>query len=154
MNIDENAAPVKMIVIDGIVMGPTHCAYDGCTSELANAHGGVFCEFHNLQYEEKCRMCGCTSIKKSGTQACSEHQDEWKKNAYNRSRQSLAGVKRELFTLPHLFLLDSYWTPGLLVDFTRTPANFILADHHTNLASQSYWSPSKFLLESLGIVDS
>ena len=60
----------------------------------------------------------------------------------------------ELFTLPHLFLLDSYWTPGLLLDFTRTPANFILADHHTNLVSQSYWSPSKFLLESLGIADS
>ena len=60
----------------------------------------------------------------------------------------------ELFTLPHLFLPDSYWTPGLLLDFTRTPANFILADHHTNLVSQSYWSPSKFLLESLGIADS
>ena len=53
-----------------------------------------------------------------------------------------------------LFLPDSYWTPGLLLDFTRTPANFILADHHTNLVSQSYWSPSTFLLESLGIVDS
>ena len=49
---------------------------------------------------------------------------------------------------------------GLLLDsrtptaFTRTPAKFILADHHTNLVSQSYWSPSKFLLESLGIADS
>ena len=51
-------------------------------------------------------------------------------------------------------LPDSYWTPRLLLDFTRTPANFILADHHTNLVSQSYWSPSKFLLESLGIADS
>ena len=63
-------------------------------------------------------------------------------------------ISSELFTLPHLFLLDSYWTPGLLLDFTRTPANFILADHHTNLVFQSYWSPSKFLLESLGIADS
>ena len=61
---------------------------------------------------------------------------------------------QELFTLPHLFLPDSYWTPGFLLDFTRTPANFILADHHTNLVSQSYWSPSKFLLELLGIADS
>ena len=42
----------------------------------------------------------------------------------------------------------SYLTPGLLLDFTRTPANFILADHHTTLVSQSYWSPSKFLLDS------
>jgi hypothetical protein len=53
MNIDENAAPVKMIVVDGIVMGPTHCAYDGCTSELANAHGGVFCHYHDLQHGAK-----------------------------------------------------------------------------------------------------
>ena len=60
----------------------------------------------------------------------------------------------ELFTLPHLFLPDSYWTPRFLLDLTGTPANFILADDHTNLASQSYWSPRKFLLESLGIADS
>ena len=45
----------------------------------------------------------------------------------------------------------SYQTP---TNFTRTPANFILADHHTDFVSQSYWSPGKFLLESLGIVDS
>ena len=58
-----------------------------------------------------------------------------------------------------LWRLGALYTPppiptGVLLDFTRTPANFILADHHTNLASQSYWSPSKFLLESLRIVDS
>jgi len=29
--------PVKMIVMDGIVMGNHHCAFDDCTSELANA---------------------------------------------------------------------------------------------------------------------
>ena len=27
--------PVKLIVMDGVVMGPTHCAYDDCTQELA-----------------------------------------------------------------------------------------------------------------------
>ena len=96
MNIDENAAPVKMIVMDGIVTGPTHCAYDNCTSELANARGGVFCQFHDAQYGAKCHMRGCTSTKKSGTQACNEHQGEWKKYLHSRSKQSLAGVKRML----------------------------------------------------------
>jgi hypothetical protein len=96
MNIDENVAHVKMIVMDGIVMGPTHCAYDNCTSELANARGGVFCQFHDSQYGAKCRVCGCTSTKKSGTQACTEHQGEWKKHSHRRSKQSLAGVKRML----------------------------------------------------------
>ena len=35
MNVDH--APVKMVVVDGIVMGPTHCAYGDCTSALGNA---------------------------------------------------------------------------------------------------------------------
>jgi len=43
----------------------------------------------------------------------------------------------ELFTLLHLFLPDSYWSPGILLDWTRTWTNFMLADHHTNFVSQS-----------------
>ena len=42
-------------------MEPKHCAYDGCTSELANACGGVFCQFHDLQYGPKYCMHGSTS---------------------------------------------------------------------------------------------
>jgi len=45
--------------------------------------------------------------------------------------------RMELFTLLHLFLPDSYWTPGILPDWTRTRTNFMLADHHTNFVSQS-----------------
>ncbi|EDR01403.1 uncharacterized protein LACBIDRAFT_333326 [Laccaria bicolor S238N-H82] len=52
-----------------------------------------------------------------------------------RGRQS--GQKIELFTLLHLFLPDSYWTPRILPDWTRTGTNFMLADHHTNFVSQS-----------------
>jgi hypothetical protein len=44
----EEASPVKMVVIDGVVMGPTHCAYDDCTQDLQNACGGVFCGFHEI----------------------------------------------------------------------------------------------------------
>jgi len=43
----------------------------------------------------------------------------------------------ELFTLLHLFLPDSYWTPRILPDWTRTATNFMLADHHTNFVSKS-----------------
>jgi hypothetical protein len=34
--------PVKMIVIDGTVMGPTHCAFDDCTQDLAKLRGDVY----------------------------------------------------------------------------------------------------------------
>ena len=33
---EPEGAPVKIIVIDGIVMGPTHCAFDNCTADLDN----------------------------------------------------------------------------------------------------------------------
>ncbi|KAF8986159.1 hypothetical protein BDQ17DRAFT_1259791, partial [Cyathus striatus] len=28
---------VKMVVVDGIFMGPNHCAYQNCSEKLANA---------------------------------------------------------------------------------------------------------------------
>jgi len=44
---------VKMIIMDGIVMGPTHCAFDNCTGPLSNArgHGESFCRVHKLNFE-------------------------------------------------------------------------------------------------------
>jgi len=34
---DEPKADRTMVVLDGIVVGVKHCAYDGCSGELANA---------------------------------------------------------------------------------------------------------------------
>jgi CxC6 like cysteine cluster associated with KDZ transposases len=39
----DEASPVTLVVMDGVVMGPTHCAFDDCIGELQNAQGGVFC---------------------------------------------------------------------------------------------------------------
>ena len=52
--IHPDAAPVKMMVVDGIVMGPTHCAFPGCTSDLQNACGGAFCSHHEFGFGSKC----------------------------------------------------------------------------------------------------
>lgn len=71
-------ANVTMHVVDGIVMGPTHCAFDNCESELLNARGGSFCAIHERVYGSKCRVVGChndnliqhrlvNSIKMNGT---------------------------------------------------------------------------------------
>jgi hypothetical protein len=35
----EEASPVKLVVMDGVVMGPTHCAFDDCIEEVQNAWG-------------------------------------------------------------------------------------------------------------------
>ena len=92
----EEHAPVKMIVMDGIVMGPTHCAYDGCTANLGNACGGAFCSHHEIQYGSQCRVRACTNNKVAGTQACEQHKPQWKKYMESHSHHNLVGVRRML----------------------------------------------------------
>ncbi|TFK38839.1 hypothetical protein BDQ12DRAFT_605108 [Crucibulum laeve] len=85
-----------MVVVDGIVIGPQHCAYDGCTADLANGHGGVFCAFHESAYGESCRVHHCQNIKESDTQVCHQHQQEWSKHKFNQNQKTLSGIKRVL----------------------------------------------------------
>ena len=33
---ENESAVVKLVVMDGIVMGPQHCAFGDCTADLAN----------------------------------------------------------------------------------------------------------------------
>ncbi|KAG6808477.1 hypothetical protein H0H92_004004 [Tricholoma furcatifolium] len=47
-NKKRKVAPVKMIVMDGIVMGPTHCAFENCSEPLVNARRAVFCANHQI----------------------------------------------------------------------------------------------------------
>ena len=51
MDVDiPDAKDVTMCVIDGIVFRSPHCTYDNCTTELANARGGVFCALHEQEH--------------------------------------------------------------------------------------------------------
>ena len=81
MNIDH--ADVTMHVLDGIVMGPTHCAYKTCQADLLNACGGVFCAVHEREYGSKCRMVDCQNNKVPPTQACQLHKKEWDQHIQN-----------------------------------------------------------------------
>ena len=93
---EPEGAPVKMIVIDGIVMGPTHCAFDNCTADLDNYRGGAFCANHEIQFGDKCRVRNCQNNKVNTTQACEQHQGQWKKHVQNYSQHNMAGVRRML----------------------------------------------------------
>ena len=95
-NMEEDHAPVKMVVLDGIVMGPTHCAFDNCIADLDNSRGGAFCTNHEIEFGAKCRVHNCQNDKINSTQACLEHQGQWKKHVQNNSRQSMVGVRRML----------------------------------------------------------
>ena len=93
-----------MVILDGIVMGPTHCAYIGCTSDLITARGGAFCPFHETQYGAQCHVHDCQLPKINPSQACQQHQPEWQKYLQSHSCENLSGVrcmlKRPGETLP------------------------------------------------------
>ncbi|KDR76048.1 hypothetical protein GALMADRAFT_225770 [Galerina marginata CBS 339.88] len=100
MNVDPDSTvqmkDVTMEILDGIVMGPMMCAADDCTGELKHHRGGVFCEYHEHQYGAKCRMRDCLNDKINPTQACEEHQPQWRAHVQNHSRINLSGIKRML----------------------------------------------------------
>ncbi|KDQ33665.1 hypothetical protein PLEOSDRAFT_1033156, partial [Pleurotus ostreatus PC15] len=98
-NQDDNPAAladVRMIVIDGIVMGPRHCAIAGCEAGLLNAQTGVFCKEHEEEMEGCCRMKNCNKNKVGLTQACEDHQEQWRTFRGRYANSSLLGVQRML----------------------------------------------------------
>lgn len=108
-NMDVDNSLVKMVVLDGIVMGPTHCAYPDCSANVRNLRGGAFCSQHEAIHGTKCRVVGCESIKIRNTQACANHQQEWAKYQKDHSRENLSGVRRILRRKPNEVPLP--WQP-------------------------------------------
>ena len=72
VDVENKRGVVKMVVMDGIVMGPTHCAFDGCTGALANArgHGESFCVIHRTEFRNRCHVRDCQNNRVNNTQAC------------------------------------------------------------------------------------
>ena len=133
-DMDVDHAPVKMVVLDGIVMGPQHCAHDNCTSDLANARGGSFCAFHENQWGARCRMCNCDNQKVSGTQACQYHAEDWDKHIKNHSRHTFHGARRQ-FQRPGENLP---WQPAAHVNLQ--PHDESTPERHR----KNYFTPSRF----------
>ena len=77
---DNDHAPVKMVVMDGIVMGHSHCAYENCIASLQNARGGSYCDLHENLYGGLCHAADCSNPKVQGTQACQQHQVLWRRH--------------------------------------------------------------------------
>ncbi|TFK70975.1 hypothetical protein BDN72DRAFT_738276, partial [Pluteus cervinus] len=132
---EPDAAPVKMVVVDGIVMGPKHCSFDDCTEGLKNDRGGVFCEFHERQHGNKCRVVGCSTIKKQNTQACETHQGEWQTYSNQKQFQGEPGYRRALRRTDN----DWDWVPHSI---RGQPAHD--ADEVPETGRKNYFSPSKF----------
>jgi hypothetical protein len=80
MDVDQSAsplgeAPIKLVVLDGVLMGPTHCAYQDCAQDLAKACRGVFCVQHKIQHGILCHMHDCNDPKVPPNQTCVQHQN-------------------------------------------------------------------------------
>lgn len=105
-----NAPPVKLIVIDGIVMGPAHCAFENCKESLARLKGAVFCAYHERQCDNLCRMHNCNNQKLESTHTCAQHQNQWVRHINKYGRQSLLGI-RQLIRCTEEESLD--WLPPI-----------------------------------------
>jgi hypothetical protein len=66
---------VQMVVLDGIVMGPKHCAFEKCTADLANYKNGVFCIEHDTMRRDLCRVQGCQRNKAPDIHTCAQHRE-------------------------------------------------------------------------------
>ncbi|KAF8869578.1 hypothetical protein BD779DRAFT_1614391 [Infundibulicybe gibba] len=124
-----------MVVLDGIVMGPTHCAYDNCTLDLTNACGGSFCAYHENLYGAQCHVWGCRKQSVDKTKACDKHQKEWFKYTQQHSRQHLAGVRRML------------QRPGVFMPWEETGIKGNIQPHDENLTEpeqKNYFGPGCF----------
>ncbi|KAF8961578.1 hypothetical protein BDZ97DRAFT_1664120 [Flammula alnicola] len=93
MNVDKN---ITMVVLDGVVMGPTHCAIDNCVNDLSNSRGGSLCNVHHLQLGSRCLVRDCTNNRVRDTSACQAHQGQWRKYTKYRTCQTQSGVRRML----------------------------------------------------------
>jgi hypothetical protein len=98
VDVDGEKKVVKMVVMDGIVMGPTCCAFDGCERALVNARGQgeSFCIAHTAEFQNRCHVRDCQNNKFGDTQACERHRNEWYRYTQSRTTSSLAGVRRML----------------------------------------------------------
>jgi len=123
MDIDESGSPpsdpvhqvvtehsdVTMVVLDGIVFGPKHCAFDNCTEDLCNYKNGVFCVEHEALRGHLCHVQGCQNVKAAGIQTCNQHRECWHSHNVHFGRSTLLGVRRMLHRSEEENLL---WLPA------------------------------------------
>ncbi|KAF9487087.1 hypothetical protein BDN71DRAFT_1405217, partial [Pleurotus eryngii] len=67
-----------------------------CKMGLLNAQTGVFCKAHQDKMGVCCCMKDCVRVKVAGTQACVNHQEQWRVYRAHYANSSLLGVQRML----------------------------------------------------------
>lgn len=88
--------PVKMVVMDGIVMGHKCCSYDNCGDPLENTQTDVFCTKHKKLHKRKCHVKDCTRDHEPDTKVCrsKEHIALYLKHQTKWARQSPLAISR------------------------------------------------------------
>lgn len=63
---------------------------------LKNHRGGSFCEAHEIEYKNRCKVVDCTRPSIPSTKACRAHQSMWNKYVESKSRSKLYATRRAL----------------------------------------------------------
>ncbi|KAF8993140.1 hypothetical protein BDQ17DRAFT_1392708 [Cyathus striatus] len=144
-----------MIVVDGIVMGPNHCAYQNCSEKLANAKTGVFCLRYESQHEGLCRMKSCYNIKERNSQTCVNHRQNWYNHVIRFGRQSVLGIRRIIeelkkkpnhepqepdnyFVAPHFYCVETICAPCGVSEGAHQIVEFLEKIYPTQETRPSY----------------
>ncbi|KAF8999326.1 hypothetical protein BDQ17DRAFT_1207981, partial [Cyathus striatus] len=69
----ERKPMVNIVVMDGIIMGPRHCAYQNCDSNLENERTGVFCIIHQPMCGHLCHIKSCNNPRENKSKTCINH---------------------------------------------------------------------------------
>ncbi|KAF6750848.1 hypothetical protein DFP72DRAFT_851376 [Ephemerocybe angulata] len=134
---DGDYKPINMVVVDGIVMGPTHCAYPGCERALANARGESFCGHHLEVHGNKCRAVGCNNLNTTGTRAYQQHQTMWNDYQEAHTRGNLSGICRIIHRPDEALPWQNHRDPEELAHDCPQPDD-------ENDSRKHYFGPSKF----------
>ncbi|KAF8874106.1 hypothetical protein CPB84DRAFT_1817930 [Gymnopilus junonius] len=108
-----------MVVLDGIVMGPTHCAYDNCHNDLSNSQGGSLCDQHHLL------------LVLNRTSVCQDHQTDWnifRKYSCHNVHDPL--LPPNYFSPAHYYCVETICAPcGIVIAWTK----FACSESTTNI---------------------
>jgi hypothetical protein len=132
---------IRMAVIDGIVMGPLHCAKEDCAGPLVNSTTGVFCQTHLAEFGHLCHVVGCSSPWNKPSLVCGNpaHQEMWKKHKARFGNQSLLTMRR-LVRRSREEQLE--WNPAGQTQ--QQPQQHDADDSETRSERQHYFYPARF----------
>ncbi|KAF8992585.1 hypothetical protein BDQ17DRAFT_1392809 [Cyathus striatus] len=111
-----------MVVMDGIIMGPRHCAYENCDNNLEDEKTGVFCIYHQAIRGHLYHIKLCNNPKEQNSKTCINHQSQWCNHIVMPHDDAPAPheERNHYFTAPRFYCVETLCAPcGAVIAWTK-----------------------------------